>query len=159
MKGFTQQNSTDEVENWTLQQCNDYLLKYPKGLKADRVHARKMLLSPPDTHSKKQPMSPIEEKPSSKQTDKPETTSQAKPISTATTSTDANLNSDCESVTSKQNHPLLVFAKVIATIVLLVPIGLALYGLISKQYGYMAVLPLMYWPVTWIEKMWGGNDK
>lgn len=39
MKGCDQQNTSPQnaIENWTLQQCQDYLTKYPNGLKVDMV--------------------------------------------------------------------------------------------------------------------------
>ena len=46
MKNFeTQVNNSDNVDNWTLQQCEDYLAKYPNGLKADKVRLRKQTLT------------------------------------------------------------------------------------------------------------------
>ena len=41
MKGFeTQDKNVDTVETWTLQQCEEYLAKYPNGLKAERIRGR-----------------------------------------------------------------------------------------------------------------------
>ena len=47
MKGFEyKNNATSDVDSWTLQQCEQYLSNYPNGLKADKVRARKQVLSP-----------------------------------------------------------------------------------------------------------------
>lgn len=47
MKGFEyKNNATFDVDSWTLQQCEQYLSNYPNGLKADKVRARKQVLSP-----------------------------------------------------------------------------------------------------------------
>jgi len=42
MKGFEQHNNDAQcnVGVWTLQQCKDYLDKYPNGLKAEQVRTR-----------------------------------------------------------------------------------------------------------------------
>ena len=42
MKGFEhkEDDSSMSVDNWTEQQCKDYLTKYPNGLKAENVRAR-----------------------------------------------------------------------------------------------------------------------
>lgn len=44
-------NYQDNVENWTIQRCNDYLAKYPKGFKADVVKKRLDELIPIVTNS------------------------------------------------------------------------------------------------------------
>lgn len=59
MKNYNQQdNTTLDVDSWTLQQCEQYLLRYPNGLKSERVRARKQALSPKKKTVTSSPPSP-----------------------------------------------------------------------------------------------------
>ena len=73
MKGFEQQknNNEDVVGGWSLQQCEEYLSKYPRGPKSDRVRARKKHLVSAD-------MKP--------------TSTESKTVSTSTTADDTNVS-------------------------------------------------------------------
>lgn len=54
MKGFETKNgvTSSTVDNWTLQQCVEYIEKYPKGLKAEQAKRRIKELQPGTKKSK-----------------------------------------------------------------------------------------------------------
>lgn len=99
MKGFEQQknNNEDVVGGWSLQQCEEYLSKYPRGPKSDRVRARKKHLvssdtKPTSTESKTGPTSTKKKSKTSK--GKNERTTNLTNVSTAVSSSDTGTQKD-----------------------------------------------------------------
>lgn len=142
MKGFETQNIiSDSLDNWTIQQCEDYLAKYPKGLKADQARARIKKLQPPVITKKEEP------KPSSSDEEKIPHTNifDGLQVNQATSHSNNYRSSDDTGIK---------ILKVLATIIC---IGIMIFGIVAifaVNPSFAAVLPAFYFPIKWIQKMW-----
>lgn len=138
MKGYDmQENKLDSIENWTIQQCEEYLNKYSKGWTAERVRARLKKLQPPQ-----------------KEINQPSNTVTPQYFAGTTLSnTVSSPPSYKPSVNS--NDSLMTFLKVIATIVC---VGIIILGIVvvfqANNPAFYAVFPFFYFPIKWMSKMW-----
>lgn len=120
MKGF-ENNSTDTrpIEEWTLEECREFLKKYPKTLKADRINERINKLKPTGA---------------SKETTTSTTTTTTN-TSTATTTPSYNPSKPTKSIWDE----ILETGKFIVVLLLLGFMGLMIYGCIAGRVGWKAI--------------------
>lgn len=142
MKEFETQNVvSDSVDNWTIQQCEEHLKQYPKGFKADQARVRLKKLQQPVAPKKE------ETKPASNEGKLPSTNVfNGMQVGQTTSSSKSSYKQSDDSA--------LTFLKVLATIVCVVIMITGVVLIFTVNPAFMAVLPLFYFPLQWMNKMW-----